>query len=90
MEQGTSQTHRQVTSLLLDKASVSKDRIRPGDLIVFNNDGNWGHVGLYIGSNKMIHAPRTGKNVEEVIVAPGTYWDQFPWAIRHFLPEGKP
>ncbi|MBB1260925.1 C40 family peptidase [Streptomyces alkaliterrae] len=64
---------------------VSKDRIRPGDLIVFNNDGNWGHVGLYIGDNKMIHAPRTGKNVEEVTVAPGTYWAQFPWDVRRVL-----
>lgn len=36
---------------------VSRAEIQPGDLIVFNNDGNWGHVGLYIGDGKMVHAP---------------------------------
>ncbi|MER5371462.1 C40 family peptidase [Streptomyces sp. NPDC002722] len=36
---------------------VPRSQIRPGDLIVINNDGNWGHVGLYAGNNTMIHAP---------------------------------
>ncbi|MEU2874611.1 transglycosylase family protein [Streptomyces olivoreticuli] len=60
--------------------SVAREDIRPGDLIVFDNDGNWGHVGIYIGDGKMVHAPRPGKNVEVTELA--IYWEQFPWDIR--------
>ncbi|MGW1364738.1 C40 family peptidase [Streptomyces chartreusis] len=63
---------------------VSRAGIQPGDLIVFNNDGNWGHVGLYIGSGQMVHAPRTGKTVETVAVTSG-YWAKYNWAIRRVL-----
>ncbi|WP_051857031.1 C40 family peptidase [Streptomyces sp. NRRL S-1868] len=62
---------------------VPKDRMRPGDLIVINNDGNWGHVGLYAGNHHMIHAPRTGKTVEETSLT--GYWEQFPWEVRRVL-----
>ncbi|GFH72746.1 hypothetical protein Sdia_35140 [Streptomyces diastaticus subsp. diastaticus] len=37
--------------------AVGRADLRPGDLIVFNADGNWGHVGLYIGNGQMVHAP---------------------------------
>ncbi|MFJ4674160.1 C40 family peptidase [Kitasatospora purpeofusca] len=36
--------------------------LQPGDLVYFYSDLH--HVGIYIGDGKMIHAPRTGKNVE--------------------------
>jgi cell wall-associated NlpC family hydrolase len=61
--------------------AVSRNQLRAGDLIVINNDGNWGHVGIYSGNGRMIHAPRTGRHVEEVDVLSG-YWSQFPHAIR--------
>jgi cell wall-associated NlpC family hydrolase len=36
----------------------------PGDLVFFHNSRNKiYHVGIYIGDGKMIHAPRTGKNI---------------------------
>ncbi|WP_328512750.1 C40 family peptidase (plasmid) [Streptomyces sp. NBC_00376] len=53
-------------------ARVPRSQIRPGDLIVINNDGNWGHVGLYAGNNTMIHAPRPGKTVETTSTS--GYW----------------
>ena len=40
--------------------SVSRDALRPGDLVFF--DG-LGHVGLYIGDGRFIHAPHTGTTV---------------------------
>jgi cell wall-associated NlpC family hydrolase len=40
---------------------VSRWRMRPGDLVFFTG---LGHVGLYIGRNRMIHAPQTGRTVE--------------------------
>ncbi len=38
---------------------------RPGDLVFFNTAGSkrFSHVGIYVGSNRFIHAPRTGKTV---------------------------
>lgn len=61
---------------------VSVSAMRPGDLIVINNDGGWGHVGLYVGNGRMINAPRTGKDVAEVDLG---YWRQFPWDVRRVL-----
>ncbi|MBO1417483.1 C40 family peptidase, partial [Streptomyces sp. FH025] len=41
---------------------ISRADLQPGDLVFFYSDLH--HVGIYIGDGKMIHAPRTGKNVE--------------------------
>jgi cell wall-associated NlpC family hydrolase len=41
---------------------IPVDQLQPGDLVFYNSPIS--HVGLYIGGGQMIHAPRTGKNVE--------------------------
>lgn len=41
---------------------VAKSDLQPGDLVFFYSDLH--HVGIYIGDGRMIHAPRTGKNIE--------------------------
>jgi cell wall-associated NlpC family hydrolase len=41
--------------------AVSPSRLRPGDLLFFHG---LGHVGLYIGHGRMIHAPQSGRTVE--------------------------
>ncbi|MFJ5921429.1 NlpC/P60 family protein [Kitasatospora sp. NPDC092948] len=43
---------------------IAKADIQPGDLLFYYNDLH--HVGIYIGNGKLLHAPRTGKNVEIV------------------------
>ena len=45
--------------------SVSRDKLTKGDLVFFDTAGRGdvSHVGIYIGDNKFIHAPRTGKTV---------------------------
>ncbi len=40
---------------------VPVSAMRPGDLVFFSG---LGHVGLYIGHGRMIHAPQSGRNVE--------------------------
>ncbi|WP_052744417.1 C40 family peptidase [Streptomyces odonnellii] len=62
---------------------VTKDQMQPGDIIVINNDGNWGHVGLYLGGDQMVHAPRSGKNVE--ITSIRGYWERYPWDVRRVV-----
>ncbi|GII77528.1 hypothetical protein Sru01_25100 [Sphaerisporangium rufum] len=44
---------------------VSRDDMRPGDLVFFHSDLH--HVGIYIGGGLMVHAPHTG---DVVRVAP--------------------
>lgn len=51
---------------------------RPGDILAFNSPVN--HVGIYIGNNKMIEAPRTGLDVRVMDVY------ETPTAIRRVLP----
>ena len=41
--------------------SVSGGQLRPGDLVFFSG---LGHVGLYVGGGRMIHAPQSGRHVE--------------------------
>ena len=42
---------------------VAVSHLEPGDVLFF--DG-LGHVGLYVGDGKMVHAPHTGRDVEVV------------------------
>ena len=42
---------------------MDKSQLRPGDMVFFNTSGTASHVGIYIGNNQFIHAPRPGKVV---------------------------
>ena len=44
---------------------ISKDDLQPGDLVIYKNTSltRIGHVGIYIGDNKMIHASEPGVGV---------------------------
>ncbi|MBX9347232.1 C40 family peptidase [Chromobacterium vaccinii] len=54
--------------------SVGRGELMPGDLVFFNTLGrSYSHVGIYMGNNKFIHAPRTGKNIE-VSNLSQSYW----------------
>jgi cell wall-associated NlpC family hydrolase len=38
--------------------------LRPGDLLFFNQEGKkYGHVAIYVGGGKFVHAPSSGKSV---------------------------
>lgn len=54
--------------------SVKKDDLQPGDLVFFNTlKKAFSHVGIYLGDNKFIHAPRTGKTIQ-VDSLQNSYW----------------
>ncbi|MGI6705701.1 MAG: peptidoglycan-binding protein [Clostridia bacterium] len=42
--------------------AVSRSNLKPGDLVLFGNPVH--HVGIYVGDDKYIHAPRTGEKVK--------------------------
>lgn len=55
---------------------VSREELRPGDLVFFNTVSSaFSHVGIYLGSNKFIHAPRTGGQIRVEDLSVG-YWAQ--------------
>lgn len=43
---------------------ISRDELRPGDLVFFNTMRKaFSHVGIYLGDNQFVHAPRAGARV---------------------------
>ncbi|OEV06055.1 C40 family peptidase [Streptomyces oceani] len=40
---------------------VPAERMRPGDLIIYRQNAS--HVGIYVGDGKIVHAPRTGRQI---------------------------
>jgi len=59
-----------------DLENVSQDELQPGDLVFFNTmRRTFSHVGIYIGDNRFIHAPRTGAvvRVEDMNIS---YWQK--------------
>lgn len=57
---------------------VSRSSLRPGDLVFFDGEG---HVGIYIGNGRFIHAPHTGTRVRIETLA-GWYSSRFTGARR--------
>jgi cell wall-associated NlpC family hydrolase len=58
---------------------VSRANLRPGDVLFFSG---LGHVGLYLGNGRMVHAPETGRLVEVVRLARSRYGDRLVAARR--------
>jgi cell wall-associated NlpC family hydrolase len=46
--------------------TVVRSKLRRGDLLFFHG---LGHVGLYLGGGRMVHAPESGRSVEVVRLA---------------------
>jgi peptidoglycan DL-endopeptidase CwlO len=49
---------------------VARSRMKPGDLLFFSG---LGHVGIYIGRGRMVHAPHTGTRVQVVNLGRSPY-----------------
>jgi cell wall-associated NlpC family hydrolase len=56
---------------------VDRDHLRPGDLVFFDENGDIGHVGMYIGKDEILHAPHTGDVVKIANL-------DDPWFVQHF------
>ena len=52
---------------------VDRANLRPGDMVFFGSGGRVSHVGMYIGNDRFIHAPRTGRDIE-ITSMNGNYW----------------
>ncbi len=59
--------------------------MRKGDLLFFNERGKpYSHVGIYIGENKFVHAPSTGKTVR-IDSLGDPYWKKHFLDARRFI-----
>jgi cell wall-associated NlpC family hydrolase len=58
---------------------IATSQLEPGDVLFF--DG-LGHVGLYVGDGKMVHAPHTGLDVEVVSLGATSYGARLVGARR--------
>ncbi|MQA97784.1 MAG: NlpC/P60 family protein [Streptosporangiales bacterium] len=60
---------------------VTKAALQPGDLVFFYDSSAPSHMGMYAGNGKMVHAPSSGKTVQEVDMD-GYYWANFVGGVR--------
>ena len=58
---------------------VEQSQLVPGDLIFFHED--LGHMGMYVGDNTFLHAPRSG-DVVKYSQLTGYYQDTYAGAVR--------
>lgn len=66
--------------------AVAKKDLQPGDLVFFAYNGGRGkvyHVGLYIGSGKMLHAPNASSKVRIEALNSGVYLKNYSGARRY-------
>jgi cell wall-associated NlpC family hydrolase len=58
---------------------VKRSRMKPGDVLFFSG---LGHVGLYLGRGRMVHAPHSGRTVEIVRLGRSHYGSRLVAARR--------
>ena len=83
---------QQVTGVMLPRTSQEISRLgakipvaelMPGDLVFFNTRRlQFSHVGIYLGEDRFIHAPRQGAEVEVVTLSKGYWQEHFDGARR--------
>ena len=67
---------------------IDSSQLKPGDLVFFNTmRRTFSHVGIYLGDNHFMHAPRTGAEVR-VESMESSYWMQRYNGARRIL-EGN-
>ncbi len=54
---------RTTAQLWAATSSVDRDELREGDVLFFKVDGKMSHVGMYLGGQRFVHAPSSGRTV---------------------------
>jgi cell wall-associated NlpC family hydrolase len=62
---------------------VARSRMKPGDLLFFYG---LGHVGVYVGRGRMVHAPQSGRRVE-VVDLRRSYYGRSLVGARRMVPS---
>ena len=67
---------RRAAEIAQQGTPIEKSELKKGDLVFFNTLGHrFSHVGIYLGDNQFVHAPRAGSvvRVEDMTIA---YWQK--------------
>lgn len=66
---------------------IEQDELKPGDLVFFNTERKRNsHVGIYLGNDQFVHAPRTGKEIQ-VDSMQSSYWIKTYSGARRVDPQ---
>lgn len=64
---------------------IAREELKPGDLVFFGTGpDNVGHVGMYIGDSKFVHAPRTGLSITTTSLDETYYAGRYQGARRPY------
>lgn len=64
---------------------VERRELRPGDLVFFRLSGREvGHVGIYVGDDRFVHAPQSGGHVRVASLRDDWYRERFVGAGRFY------
>ena len=63
---------------------IATDRLASGDLVFFGSDGQVGHVGIYVGEGRFVHAPNSGGTVR-LDRLDGAWWREHYTGARRLL-----
>ncbi|KFN50287.1 C40 family peptidase [Arenimonas composti] len=64
--------------------SPPRDRLAPGDLVLFADRGQVFHVGIYVGEGRFVHAPSSGGTVRLDRID-SSYWSRVYAGARRIL-----
>lgn len=76
---------RSTDSLRRSTGKVTLSQMARGDLLFFNQEGKYSsHVGIYLGGDRFVHAPSSGKRVRTDSLA-DPYWRKHLVDARRFF-----
>ena len=63
---------------------IKTSEVRRGDVLFFNQEGKrYGHMGIYVGNGRFVHAPSSGKSVRTDALG-AAYWQRHLSEARRF------
>ena len=63
---------------------IDTSQLKPGDLVFFNTRNKpFSHVGIYIGEDRFVHAPRTNSYIQVSSLKSGYFSSRFESARRY-------
>lgn len=64
---------------------ISREELEDGDLVFFSSNGQRiTHVGIYVGKDRFVHAPRRGENIKISSLHENSYAKKYVGARRYF------
>ena len=60
-----------------DFTPIPKSQLQVGDVVFFRINGAISHVGIYLGNERFVHAPSTGRSVDVATLDDGFYRNAF-------------